>query len=293
MLFSALRFGFLGVRRNFKLALLAWCTLVLLLLPAVISFCAWWWTSLQYHPEATRFIRSLELRPLLVLVEKEHSSLALLIIVAFASSVIVAFLLNALLAGGTLAVLVGDLDPRHPDLVPPKRFVFGARRYFWPLLRVLFITVIAGSTTIAVTSSVFNALLAPYDDSLSLLLDYISLFLPWVIGFMLSLFFFVFGLDFARIEVVYGKERRALVAWWRGVVFSLRHFGRILVIWTLALFLLLVLVVGFTLLPVAATLLLAPIVGILLTSWLRIAVLAGELQLYHLVKSRSELKCSQ
>lgn len=196
-----------------------------LLFAAVIALPAWqwWYGSTAWSPEADIFLSRFSMG---VMTELLRSSTALgVFFTTFLALALVAFVGQALVAGGTIAVLTSD-DAR--PLLP--RFFRGGGHFFWRFLRAS----IVGALVFAVGAVVVVAVAWP----IGRVLGEVDWEPAWYLGQAMALTILALmalavglALDYARIRMAREDSRRALRAFVRGLAFVARHPRATLGVW--------------------------------------------------------------
>lgn len=292
MLIASLGSGFNSAGRHLRLAIVLWLASLLLALPTTVAFFMWWSNALQYAPGADVLLTRVDLGVLIDMVEDDRVGVwGLLFGTLFATS-LVALVVNAFLAGGVLELLVAararrhSHEPREPRSFS-HRFFRGAGHFFWRSLALLVLTLIVSGVVVAAVSAALRFALKPFESSLSIAVSWVTLLAPLLVTFLIVIFFCLFVLDYARIDLVRSDRRNPFPLWWRGLRLALRRFWTTLGIWIVIGILLALLVTAYVAvrgaigqhtvgLVVAAFLALQ--VTLVVGAWLRVAGLGAEVE---------------
>ena len=209
-----------------RLALALWAWSALLTLPVAAPIWRVWRDTTADAPRADALLGGLNLADFRELTKFDVISSWSPAIAALGGVLLLAVVGQALVAGGTLEVLVsGERGPFA------RRFLAGAGGYFWRFLRVFVLAVIAAGLTLGAVALVFMPLSAAAGDS------------AWEPGYFLVqaaqlavlavvALFWLIAVDYARIRMVLERDRRsALAALARGAVTVVRHPLRTFGIW--------------------------------------------------------------
>jgi hypothetical protein len=292
MLLPSLGSGFTSARRHLRLAIVFWLASLLLALPTTVAFFAWWSNALQYTPGADVLLGRMDLGVLIDMVEEGQVGAWNLLFAALLTTALVALVVNAFLAGGVLELLVAARAQRHShEPREPRsfshRFFRGAGHFFWRSLALLVLTLIAAGAVVAAVSAGLRFALKPFETSLSIVVSWATLLAPLLVTGLVVVFFCVFVLDYARIDLVRSDRRNPFPLWWRGLMLALERFWTTLGIWIVIGILLALLVVvyvavrgaiGQHTVGLVVTAFLAQQLGLIAGAWLRIAGLGAEVE---------------
>ena len=295
MLIASLGSSFNSAGRHLRLAIVLWLASLLLALPTTVAFFMWWSNALQYAPGADVLLTRVDLGVLIDMVEDDRVGvwglLGLLFGTLFATS-LVALVMNAFLAGGVLELLVAARARRHAhEPREPRsfshRFFRGAGHFFWRSLALLVLTLIVAGAVVAAVSAALRFALKPFENSLSIAVSWMTLLAPLLVTFLIVIFFCLFVLDYARIDLVRSDRRNPFPLWWRGLRLALRRFWTTLGIWIVVGILLALLVaayvavrgaIGQHTVGLVVTAFLALQVALIGGAWLRVAGLGAEVE---------------
>jgi hypothetical protein len=292
MLLPSLASGFSGAGRHLRLVLLLWLASLLLALPATLAFFMWWSSALQYATSADVLLTRMDLGVLIDMVEDGRASPWGMLAGVLLASSLLALVVNAFMAGGVLELLVAARARRHSHEPGEARrfmhrFFRGGGHFFWRSLVLLVLTLVVAGIVLAAVSAGLRVALKPFDDSLSIAVSWAALLAPLLVTALVVLFFCVFVLDYARIDLVRSDRRNAFRAWWRGLTLALRRFWTTLGIWIVIGILLVLVAVACT--AVRRTLVensigliaagfLAQQLAFVAGAWLRVAGLGAEVE---------------
>jgi len=292
MVRTCLASGFAAARRAPKLTLLLWAWSVLAVVPAWMPFLRWWRDALALAPGADALLNGLDLGVLRELVQYDAVSAWSMVFAGAVGAVIVAFVANALLAGGALEVLAAASTGEpgtaaRDDRRFMHRFFRGAGHFFWRSLGLLVLNAVVALAVLGALRAGLRAALEPLDDSLSSSIGWLRLLLfVAVLGLTAAVFWLV--LDYARIRLVRTDARGVFRTWWRGFVLVLRRLPAVVGLWLVVMLMLALAAsallawhwaVAYHAWTVILLTLVAQQIFLLARAWLRAVQLGAELEL--------------
>jgi hypothetical protein len=279
---ASLRAGFSAARQRPKLIALLWAVNALLALTGTQALRRWLQVSLDPSPAADELARRFSFALFMELIQDSGPALTMAL-AAVGGALLLGFLVNPLLAGGTLEVLGS-----HDDRSFLHRFFRGGGHFYGRFLRLLLLSTLAMVVVGGLVGGVLNAAVHPLRRS------------GWEpgpqvaglvvgAGVLTVLALFWMALDYARIQVSREDGRRMWRALVSGLRFTLRYrgrtFGLLGVTWLLLLVLLAAFVAFRQSVPshtagLIALMVLAQQAFMLARSWLRVATLGAERELH-------------
>ncbi len=224
--FRALAHGLGSALAEPRLALALWAWSALLTLPVAAPVWRVWRDATADAPRADALIDGLNLATFRELTKFDATSPWSLAVAALGGVLLLAVVGQALVAGGTLEVLVSD--ERGPFL---RRFLAGAGGYFWRFLRVFVLAAVAAGLTLGAVVLVFMPLSAITSDS-AWEPGWYLVQAARVVALATVALFWLIAVDYARIRMAIERDRRsALAALARGVATVARHPLRTFGIW--------------------------------------------------------------
>jgi len=209
-----------------RLALALWAWSALLTLPVAAPIWRVWRDRTADAPRADALIDGFNLATFRELTRFDVAWPWSPAVATLGGVVLLAVVGQALVAGGTLAVLVPG--ERGPFL---RRFLAGAGEYFWRFLRVFLLAVAAAGLTLAAVMLAFAPISAVAGDS-AWEPGWYLVQAALVVSLGVVAFFWLIAVDYARIRMALERDRRsALAALARGAATVLRHPLRTFGIW--------------------------------------------------------------
>lgn len=195
---------------------------LLLALVGALPFLSWWRGMLDTRPQGDVLLGGLQLMTLFEISQYDRSRPTGLVLAALAGVLVVGMLVGALVAGGSLEVLLTARDDARDPRPFFHRFFRGAGRFFARNVRLMLLNGVVGLVVASATLAAVSAALSPLDDSMSAWRAALPLLVPVVLAALLWLFFFL-AQEYARVILVVEDRRSALVSWARGLWFVLRR----------------------------------------------------------------------
>lgn len=223
MVITCSRDGLLAAWRRPGLVVVLWVWNLLFAAVIAIPAWRWWYDSTAWKPEADVLLRRFSLGVMAELLRNDSSPG--LLITVFLALAVVAFIGQALVAGGTIEVLTSD-DARSL----PHRFFRGAGHFFWRFLRVA----VVGALTLLISATAVLAAFGPLGRALGEV-DWEP---AWYLGQVTSLLIIallalvvVLAVDYARIQMATEDSRRAVVTLFRSLWFVIGHLRATVGLW--------------------------------------------------------------
>jgi hypothetical protein len=257
-----------------------------LLLAGVLAFPVYSWLGqlTSYSLDADRLLTGMSVDVLTELTQYDRSSVWGMLWSGLLAVGLVALAGNAFFAGGIIDVLLAG-DDRRPFL---HRFFRGAGRFFWRYLKLL---VFAGVTILIVGGGLYAAVAAVVSglrDSASEPLGLVASIVPLSVAGVAGAWALL-SLDYARIAIARDDSRKTFRAWVGALALVGRHILR-----TSGLALVMIVLLGLAALALVVPAGSLPTVTsgqillmmalqqafIIVRTWLRIGLLAGEVDLY-------------
>jgi len=224
--FRSLAHGLGSALAEPRLPLALWAWSALLTLPVAAPIWHVWRDTTADAPRADALMDGFNLATFRELTKFDVTSSWTPAFAAFGGVILLAIIGQALVAGGTLEVLVSD--ERGPFT---RRFLAGAGGYFWRFLRVFVLAAVAAGLALAAVVVAFVPLSAITDGGAWEPGWYIVQAAQVVALAVVALFWLV-AVDYARIRMALERDRRsALAALARGVMTVVRHPLRTFGIW--------------------------------------------------------------
>jgi hypothetical protein len=278
---ACLRAGFAAARRP-KLIATLWAINLALAWAAIQPLRRWLQLSLDLAPGADLMARRFSFGLFAELVQDSDPALTV-VLAAVGGAVLLAFLANPLLAGGTLEVL-GSRDDR-PFL---HRFFRGGGHFYGRFLRLLLYSSLAAGVLLVPLALILRVALRPLRESGWEPGPQVSgLIMLAAVLTVLALFWM--ALDYARIQVSRDDSRRMWRALASGLRFTLRYRGRTFGLLAVTWLLLLVFLAAFLFFRQAVPshtsglillMVLSQQAFMLARTWLRVATLGAERELH-------------
>lgn len=209
-----------------RLPLALWAWSAILTLPVAAPIWHVWRDTTADAPRADALMNGFNLATFRELTKFDVTSSWTPAFAALGGVILLAIVGQALVAGGTLEVLV--TDERGPFT---RRFLAGAGGYFWRFLRVLVVAAVAAGLTLAAVVLAFVPLLAITNDS-AWEPGWYLVQAARVVALAVVALLWLIAVDYARIRMALERDRRsALAALARGVATVVRHPLRAFGIW--------------------------------------------------------------
>jgi hypothetical protein len=179
----------------------------------------WWSSALAYAPAGDTLVTRLDLVVLKELVQFDRSSAFGMAGAGLMAGLVLAVLLNPLLAGGTIALLADIGGGRYGS-----RFVGEGVRLYGRFLRALVYLGLPGVVLLQLVAAGFDPIVKAvsargYELGASAMIALQVVVLAAVAAFVTA------AIDLARIHLAIGDSRRVLAVSLQSIPFALRHLG--------------------------------------------------------------------